>query len=65
MGRRVKMTMVGQTSASGSSETSEVVEAVEEEEAAQNIRFRHQKVRRQEVHQEGSHFRWICYQGCC
>jgi hypothetical protein len=56
MGRRVKMTMVGQTSASGSSETSEVVEAVEEE-AAQNIRFRHQKVRRQEVHQEGSHFR--------
>ena len=58
------MTMVGQTSASGSSETSEVVEAVEEE-AAQNIRFRHQKVRRQEVHQEGSHFHWICCQGCC
>ena len=59
------MTMVGQTSASGSSETSEVVEAVEEEEAEQKNRIRCQKVRHQEVHQEGSHFRWVCCQGCC
>ena len=58
------MTMVGQIWASGSPETSEVVEAVEEE-AEQKIRFRCQKVRHQEVHQEGSHFHWICCQGCC